>query len=152
MTSTPAGTFYAAVLLGWFAGVAARAFVRLYERLDSLPPRKERTTMTLPVPGEPDTPQRRLGERLAAWLRSDRVTSWVRTVVPGLWSAGVAYLVALGLPAWLTEPANGLGQTAAVPIVLGAVYAGLRWLEPRVPSWLARFLLGSSRPPTYDQE
>jgi len=97
------------------------------------------------------TPQRQLGDQLAALLRSDRVTSWVRTVVPGLWSAGIAYLVALGLPDWLTAPASGLGHTAVVPVVLGAVYAGVRWLEPRAPMWLVRFLLGSTKPPTYDR-
>lgn len=80
---------------------------------------------------------------------SDRLTAWVRTVVPGLWSALVAWLVKLGVPAAVTDAVAGLGEALVFPAALAAVYALLRWAEPRVPAWLARVLLGSARPPVY---
>lgn len=80
---------------------------------------------------------------------SDRLVAWVRTVVPTLWSAVVAWLVSLGLPPAITEAIAGLGDVLVVPVVLGAVYALLRWLEPRLPAWLAVLLLGSPRTPVY---
>jgi len=80
---------------------------------------------------------------------SDRLTAWLRTIVPTLWSAVIAWLVARGLPAPVTDALAGLGDTLIVPAVLAAVYALLRWAEPRLPAWLARLLLGSARPPVY---
>jgi hypothetical protein len=83
---------------------------------------------------------------------SDRLADWLRTVVPALWSSLVAWLVVKQLlPASLAGWANGLGAVVAVPLVLGAVYAGLRWFEALhwVPNWLTTILLGSARTPTY---
>jgi hypothetical protein len=80
---------------------------------------------------------------------SDNLTAWVRTVVPALWSALVAWLVALGLPPVFTDAAAGLVDVLVVPVALASVYALLRWLEPKLPDWLTRVLLGSARPPTY---
>jgi hypothetical protein len=80
---------------------------------------------------------------------SDGMTSWLRTVVPGLWSAVVAWLVMLGLPASFGDQLDGLVDTVIVPVVLAVVYALLRWVEPLLPAWLTRFLLGSNRPPAY---
>jgi hypothetical protein len=80
---------------------------------------------------------------------SDRLTAWVRTVVPALWSALVAWLVSLGLPPAVTNAAAGLVEILVVPVALGAVYAALRWLEKRVPPWLAVVLLGSAKTPIY---
>ncbi|MFI0469565.1 hypothetical protein ACH347_36305 [Saccharopolyspora sp. 5N102] len=37
-----------------------------------------------------------------------------------------------------------------MPLVLAAVYAALRKIEPRLPSWVTRLLLGSNTPPTYE--
>ena len=82
---------------------------------------------------------------------SDRLTSWVRTVVPAAWSAVVAWLVTLGLPDFVTDAVSGLGEQVIVPVVLGAVYAGLRWLEPRLPAWLTVILLGSNTQPRYTE-
>ncbi|MGV9298652.1 DUF6519 domain-containing protein [Amycolatopsis sp. NPDC003676] len=79
----------------------------------------------------------------------DHFTSWLRTVVPGLWSALVAWLVSLGLPASVTDAVSGLGNQVIVPVVLAIVYALLRQLEPQMPPWLTRVLLGSNRPPSY---
>ncbi|HYQ62702.1 hypothetical protein [Actinophytocola sp.] len=80
---------------------------------------------------------------------SDRLTAWVRTVVPTLWAAGVAWLIRLGLPPAVTDAVAGLVDVLVVPAALAAVYALLRWVEPRLPAWLARLLLGSTRPPSY---
>ncbi|ATY16162.1 hypothetical protein CU254_04640 [Amycolatopsis sp. AA4] len=79
----------------------------------------------------------------------DNLTSWLRTVVPGLWSALVAWLVSLGLPSSVTDAVAGLGNQVIVPVVLAVVYALLRQLESRMPPWLTRVLLGSNRPPSY---
>ncbi|WP_075846552.1 hypothetical protein [Saccharomonospora sp. CUA-673] len=80
---------------------------------------------------------------------SDRLTSWVRTVVPALWAALVAWFVGLGLPAEFADTLGGLADELIVPAALAGVYALVRWVEPRLPQWLARLLLGSSRPPAY---
>jgi hypothetical protein len=80
---------------------------------------------------------------------SDPLTSWVRTVVPGLWSAVIAWLISLGLPDAITSALSGLGTTVIVPIALGGIYAALRGLEARTPPWLTVVLLGSNRPPSY---
>jgi hypothetical protein len=80
---------------------------------------------------------------------SDKITAWLRTVVPALWSALVAWLISRGLPPAVTDALAGLVDTLVVPAVLAAVYALLRWVEPRLPVWVARLLLGSARPPSY---
>lgn len=80
---------------------------------------------------------------------SDRLISWLRTVVPGLWAALVAWLVTLGVPTYVTDALDGAGALVVVPIVLGVVYPILRAAEARLPDWLTRVLLGSPRPPTY---
>ncbi|MFF0148730.1 hypothetical protein ATK36_5947 [Amycolatopsis sulphurea] len=79
----------------------------------------------------------------------NQLTSWLRTVVPGIWAAIVAWLVTLGLPASATDWLSGLGNQVLVPLVLALVYALLRGLEPAMPPWLTRLLLGSNRPPAY---
>lgn len=80
---------------------------------------------------------------------SDGLTAWVRTVVPGLWATLVAWLISLGLPPAVTDAVGGLVDVLVVPAALAVVYAVIRWVEPRVPAWLARVLLGSARPPSY---
>jgi len=80
---------------------------------------------------------------------SDQLTAWLRTVVPAAWSALVAYLVTAGAPEWLTQPLGAAGDVLVVPVVLGAVYALLRAVEPHLPAWLTRLLLGSTKPPVY---
>ncbi|WP_329060049.1 DUF6519 domain-containing protein [Amycolatopsis sp. NBC_01480] len=94
-------------------------------------------TTAPPVTGAPAGP---LGNQL---------TSWLRTVVPGLWATLVAWLVSFGLPASMTGWLGGLGNQVMVPIVLAIVYALLRRLEPIMPPWLTRLLIGSNRPPSY---
>lgn len=80
---------------------------------------------------------------------SDQLIAWLRTVVPAAWSAVIAALVTAGAPAWLVDGLGDAGPTLVVPIVLGVVYALLRWAEPRLPVPIARVLLGSARPPKY---
>lgn len=81
---------------------------------------------------------------------SDKVTAWLRTIVPALWSTGLAWLL-VHLPVLdsLAAPLGALGTAVAVPVVLAGYKAALAWLEPRLPVWLVRLLNGSSRPPTY---
>lgn len=69
--------------------------------------------------------------------------------MPALWSALIAWLISLGLPEAITNALAGIGEQVLVPIVLAGVYALLRWLEPKLPPWLAKLFFGSSRPPTY---
>lgn len=78
-----------------------------------------------------------------------QLTSWLRTVVPALWSTLIAWAVSLGLPDTVTTVAEGLGEAVVFPIVLAAVYAGLRRLERHLPDWLTRTLLGSAKTPNY---
>lgn len=80
---------------------------------------------------------------------SDALTSWVRTVVPTLWSALIAWLITLGLPESFGDALGGLSDTVIVPAVLAVVFAGIRWLEPRLPDGLSILLTGSPRTPHY---
>lgn len=85
---------------------------------------------------------------------SDRLTSWLRTVIPTAWASLVAWLVLHQvLPSSLADWANGLGATIAVPVALAAVYAGIRWLEVQswAPKWLVLALLGSVKTPAYQR-
>ncbi len=79
-----------------------------------------------------------------------RLTAWLRTVLPGAWSALIAWaLTSAAVPdSWLVL-ANGLGTAVVFPIVLAAVYPAMRWLEPRMPRWLVLALLGSTSQPFY---
>lgn len=81
---------------------------------------------------------------------SDRLISWLRTVVPGLWATLFAYLVThYGLPDALGVVLNTFWETVAYPVALGVVYGVLRKIEAHTPDWLTRTLLGSAKPPTY---
>lgn len=79
---------------------------------------------------------------------SDRTISIIRTGVPVLWTTFLAWLVSLGVPGGLAEMLSGVG-VLLVPVAVTVVYAAQRWLEPRLPRWLAAVLLGSSRQPLY---
>lgn len=83
---------------------------------------------------------------------SDRLRSWVRTVMPGAWAALVVLLVKqFGLPpaaaAWLSSAPVAEAVTNLVG--LAVVYAFIRWIEPHLPAGLTRLLLGSATPPSY---
>jgi hypothetical protein len=85
---------------------------------------------------------------------SDRLRSWIRTVMPGAWAALVVLLVKLGLPAgvadWLTS--NGVSDAVTNLVGLAVVYGFIRWIEPHIPDSLTRIFLGSAAPPTYTRE
>ena len=86
---------------------------------------------------------------------SDKLTAWLRTVVPGLWAALVVFLVKqFGLPSGVADWLSSTAVTEAVTnvVALAAVYALIRWVEPRLPDGLTRILLGSAVPPTYSRE
>lgn len=83
------------------------------------------------------------------------LTSILRTVVPALWGSLVAWLVGV-VP--LLEPlqAHLLGLSDVIlpvitAVIIGAWYAFWRWLEPRLPDWLTRAVLGSAKTPVYVQ-
>lgn len=80
---------------------------------------------------------------------SDFVRSVLRTAFPVAWGSLVAWLVTLGLPASVTDTIAGFGQHAAEVVIAVVVYAVVRWIEPHIPDWLTRVLLGSAKPPTY---
>lgn len=84
---------------------------------------------------------------------SDWIRSVVRTVLPGAWSVLVLWLVSLGVPqSWADWLASDQVVTQVVQIVsLAVVYAAARWVEPHLPDWATRLLLGSARPPTYTE-
>lgn len=79
----------------------------------------------------------------------DRLVSWLRTIVPGLWALGIAWLAGLGLPDSVTGAMDGLGQMVLIPAALAVVYPALRAVEAKLPPWLTRLLLGSNQPPSY---
>jgi hypothetical protein len=58
----------------------------------------------------------------------------------------------LGVPDIVTGALGSAGELVVLPIVLGAVYPLVRWIEPRLPAWLTRVLLGSAQPPTYSNK
>lgn len=90
---------------------------------------------------------------------SDFVTSWLRTVVPGLWSALVTALLAWAVTSapWLLDVFEALHidleSPATVVFVMGLVlaiwYALWRRIEPHVPDWLSRLAMGSAKMPLY---
>ncbi|QAY69974.1 hypothetical protein [Xylanimonas protaetiae] len=90
---------------------------------------------------------------------SDRIVSLLRTYVPKAWGLVVGALLAwLGIHApWAVHVLDSLGidltSPAAVLVVVAgsesAWYAIWRALEPRLPDWMTRIVLGSAKPPIY---
>ncbi|WP_154605975.1 hypothetical protein [Arthrobacter sp. AQ5-05] len=81
------------------------------------------------------------------------LTSILRTIVPALWGSFIGWALAL-IPAMEPLRAQLLtyGDLAAPiigAVIIGAWYALWRKLEPRLPDWLTRILLGSAKTPTY---
>lgn len=80
--------------------------------------------------------------------------SILRTFVPYAWGIIIgAVLSAVPVLEPLREQLLASGD-AAVPVIAailaGAWYALWRWLEPKLPDWLTRAVLGSAKAPTYD--
>lgn len=81
------------------------------------------------------------------------LTALLRTVVPALWGSLITWLIGL-LPilAPLETDLLGLSQVIlpiVTAVIIGAWYAFWRWLQPRLPDWLIRAVLGSSKTPVY---
>ena len=85
------------------------------------------------------------------------LTAILRTVVPSLWGSFIAWLVLL-LPLLAPLQDYLLSQSdvittavtsAVTAVVIGAWYALWRWLQPRLPAWLTRAVLGSAKTPIY---
>lgn len=81
------------------------------------------------------------------------LTSILRTLVPALWGSLIGWFLTV-VP--ILEPlrADLLAYgDVAVPVIaallIGGWYAVCRWLEPHLPDWLTRILLGSAKAPTY---
>jgi hypothetical protein len=81
---------------------------------------------------------------------SDKVISWLRTVVPALWGLLVAYLVTR-VPALsgIADGLNGIGLSILVPIAVAAWKLVFNAAESALPSWLTAVLLGHPAAPMY---
>lgn len=80
---------------------------------------------------------------------TDKRTDWLRTVVPVIWSALIAWLIKMGAPEMLTDALNHLGGTVVTPVVVAAVYGALKALESHLPPWLSKILMGSEHEPEF---
>lgn len=79
--------------------------------------------------------------------------SILRTIVPALWGSVIGWALTL-LPVLEPLRADLLAYgDFAVPVIaaviIGGWYALWRWLEPKLPDWLTRILLGSAQAPVY---
>jgi len=82
------------------------------------------------------------------------LTALLRTIVPALWGSLIAWLIGvLPILAPLEADLKGLADILLpiiTAVIIGAWYAFWRWLEPRMPDWLTRAVLGSAKTPAYD--
>jgi hypothetical protein len=82
------------------------------------------------------------------------LTSILRTLIPALWGSLIAWLIGmLPILAPLEADLKGLADIALpviTAVIIGAWYAFWRWLEPRLPDWLTRAVLGSAKTPAYN--
>ena len=84
------------------------------------------------------------------------LTSILRTIVPYAWGLVVTWLITL-LP--VLAPLEGqllglatIGLPVLAAVLSAAWYAFWRWLEPRLPDWLTRAVLGSAKTPVYPSQ
>lgn len=81
---------------------------------------------------------------------NDRIVAWVRTIFPMFWTLVVGFLVTrIPVLAPAQDWLSGLGEGLLTLGIGAVVYPVLRWLEARMPNWLARILMGSVKQPTY---
>ncbi|MGH9250757.1 MAG: hypothetical protein ACRD0W_14720 [Acidimicrobiales bacterium] len=83
----------------------------------------------------------------------DYLASRLRTAVPYLWGLAVTWLLQrwTGAPEQVAEWLGGPGAIAAVSAVAALAWYELwRHLEPHIPDWLTRAVLGSAQQPTYN--
>jgi hypothetical protein len=74
--------------------------------------------------------------------------SWIRTGVPVLWGM-LLTLLASRAPAVYELVNNPYMAALAVSLVTLAWYSLVRWLEPKLPPWLTRLVIGANTPPQY---
>jgi hypothetical protein len=82
------------------------------------------------------------------------LVSVLRTVVPYVWGLVIGWLITI-LPVLqpLEEQLLGIAELALpvlIAVISAAWYAFWRWLEPRLPKWLTRAVLGSAKTPVYE--
>lgn len=82
------------------------------------------------------------------------LVSILRTFIPYIWGIFIgSVLSAVPVLEPLRDQLLSYGELS-VPVI-AAILAGLwyalwRWLEPRLPDWLTRILLGSAKAPNYE--
>lgn len=87
----------------------------------------------------------------------DRGASILRTAVPSLWGTIVAAILSWALPLLPGDVGQALADVLSSDVVvsllvvasIAAWYVIARWIEPRLPAWLTRVILGSAAAPTY---
>lgn len=87
----------------------------------------------------------------------DRGASFLRTAIPSLWGTVVASVLAWALPLLPGDVGEALSTLLASDVVVALLvtasiaiwYALARWIEPRIPDWLTRLVLGSAAAPMY---
>lgn len=94
----------------------------------------------------PDEPQSELGNKVSGF-----VLSLLRTFVPGVWGAVLSWLL-LNIPA--VADLLGLHEGAPAPawifpLIMLGWYALWRKIEPALPAWLTRLVLGANTRPVY---
>lgn len=89
---------------------------------------------------------------------SNAAVSFLRTAVPVLWGSLVTWFAETlpGANDFLASVGVDLASEGTVLWVSGVAialwYALWRWLEPRLPAWLTRIVLGSNQRPEYATE
>lgn len=82
---------------------------------------------------------------------NDKVVSIIRTVVPGAWAALLTWAVTQipALEPVLNQPAALGAGSVLVTGLLALWYTLMRTLEPHLPPWLTRLVLGANSRPVY---
>jgi hypothetical protein len=77
--------------------------------------------------------------------------SWIRTGVPVLWGLVLTFLASRA-PAVYDLVNNPYLAGLAVSLATVAWYSLARWLEPKLPPWLTRLVIGANSTPRYGVE
>lgn len=82
---------------------------------------------------------------------NNKVTDYVRQMVPVAWAWILAKLVSVNAPLWLVEVLGTIPPEALQYVTLAITYAVLVKVEPHLPVWLRTVLMGSAKLPVYDE-
>jgi len=83
----------------------------------------------------------------------DKGAAYLRTVIPFIWGAVITQLLIWwpAAPDAVNDLSDNQGIIAAITaVVILGWYAIWRKVEPRLPAWLTRLVLGSNQTPTYE--